>query len=62
MKTVSIIRATDLSIVSCWWDDDGEWFSIRSINPDHNAAAQIKTIRISRKEAIDLQQLINTKP
>lgn len=53
------LRAWDSMLISCWWDapspDVKEWFNIRSYKTnDEGATVMIKTIRLTRDEALKL--------
>jgi len=59
---VTVLRALDTIILSAWWDppspDVREWFSIRSIKVDESGTGAIRTIRLTRDEALKLVQAI----
>ena len=59
------LRATDTMIISTWWDAPtgdhaiSEWLNIRSYKTDDaGATINIKTVRLSRKEALRLVEVI----
>ena len=56
------LRATDTMVLMAWWDapspDVREWFNIRSCSFDAGGAGAIRTIRLTRDEAMKLVQAI----
>lgn len=56
------LRASSDMVITAWWDapspDVREYFNIRSIKMDESGAGNIRTIRLSRDEALRLVQAI----
>lgn len=58
----TVLRALDTILITCWWDspspDVREWLNIRSIKMDEGGAGAIRTIRLTRDEAMKMAQVI----
>ena len=58
----TVLRASDAMIITAWWDapspDVREWFNLRSIKMNEAGEGAIRTIRLSRNEAMKLVQVI----
>jgi hypothetical protein len=45
------LRAHDQVVITCWWDENMEWFNVRQFRADGSGDARERTIRLSVEEA-----------
>lgn len=59
----TVLRSWDGMVITTWWDapspDVREWLNIRSIKVEESGMGAIRTIRLTRDEAVKLGQVIS---